>query len=387
MARVKADYVAEVPEDRLVAEAIRGMLSSLDPHSTYLSPQRFRNLKYQAFGEFGGIGLEIEPTEQEHLMRVITAIEGTPSHKAGIRPGDVITHIEGVSLASLDFDEAVERLRGEENSDITLKIRRGNGQPQEVKMRRAIIRVQSVRWRIEKNIGYVRITVFNNRTENSLKDAITGLKDALGKDLGGIVLDLRNNGGGMLDQAIKVSDAFLNSGEIMSMRGRGGRIIERFFARPGDLAQGVPLVILINRGSASASEVVAGALQDNHRALILGEVSCGKGSVQKLIPLSDGGALRLTVSLYHTPSGREIQGKGIIPDILVKEAVVKEIQPSGDEHSTSLEAGSSAESEEGLRNGTRFENFSPLVESDYQLRRAMDLLMAKNFFKSFTSNP
>jgi carboxyl-terminal processing protease len=387
VARVKADYVEDVPEERLVAAAIRGMLTSLDRHSTYLSPQRSRNLKYQAFGEFGGVGVEIEPTDQDHLMRVITPIDDTPAHKAGIKTGDLITHIDGISISSLDFDEAVDKLRGPENSEITLKVRRGNNPPTDIKIKRALIRVQSVRWRVEENIGYVRITVFNNRTENSVKDAVTGIKDALGKDLAGIVLDLRNNGGGMLDQAIKVSDAFLNSGEILSTRGRDGRVMDRFFARPGDLAQGIPLIVLINKGSASAAEIVAGALQDNHRGLVLGEASCGKGSVQKTIPLANGGALRLTISRYYTPSGREIQGRGIIPNILVKEAVVKEVEGEWEREKDLPRSLPSVDGmgDDPLPNGTHFKVLSPFVEADYQLRRAVDLLMAKKFFKSFSA--
>lgn len=380
IAQVKADYVLEIPEEKLVEGALRGLLGSLDPYSSYLSPQRFRNLKYQAFGEFGGIGLEIEPSESEHAMKVVTTIDDSPSHKAGLRSGDIITHIDGVSVATLDFDEAVEKLRGEENSELTMTIYRPGEAPQEIKIRRSLIRVPSVRWKIEKNIGYIRLTTFNNRTENSLKDAMTGIKDALGKDLEGIILDLRNNGGGQLDQAVKVSDAFLNSGEILSMRGREGRILDRFFARPGDLAQGIPMVVLINKGSASAAEVVAGALQDNERAVVLGETSCGKGSIQKLMPLKNGGALRLTVALYYTPSGKEIQGKGIQPHIIIQDAVVQSSQERD------------RKEPEGSRGKDPQESGGPigqdlnLFETDYPLRRALDLLIAKKFLITVEKN-
>jgi carboxyl-terminal processing protease len=333
--RVRSDYVEEVSDETLVETAINGMLSSLDPHSSYLNAKNYKDMQVQTRGEFGGLGIEV--TMENGLVKVVSPIDDTPAAKAGIKPNDLITHLDGEPITGLTLPEAVEKMRGPVNSDIKLTIRREGKDPFDVSLTRAIVKIQSVKSHLEgDNIGYIRITSFNEQTDTGLQNAIKTLKQQAGNKLVGYVLDLRNNPGGLLDQAIAVSDAFLDRGEIVSTRGRRSEDAQRFNARPGDLANGLPMVVLINGGSASASEIVAGALQDHHRAVLLGTKSFGKGSVQTIIPLPGHGAMRLTTARYYTPSGRSIQAKGIEPDILVEAAKIEKVATGTIRHEADL---------------------------------------------------
>src|SRR5436309_2277279 len=295
------------------------MLTALDPHSNYLNSKNFNDMKVQTRGEFGGLGIEV--SMENGLVKVVSPIDDTPAAHAGLKPGDLITHLDGNAVQGLTLPEAVEKMRGPINSDINLTIRREGREPFDVKLTRANIKIQSVRSHLEgNNIGYIRITSFNEQTDVGLNNAMKNLKQQANNKLLGVVLDLRNNPGGLLDQAVAVSDAFLEKGEIVSTRGRRSDDAQRYNARAGDIAAGLPMAILINSGSASASEIVAGALQDHHRAILLGTRTFGKGSVQTIIPLAGHGAMRLTTARHYTPSGRSIQAKGIDPDILVEAA-------------------------------------------------------------------
>jgi carboxyl-terminal processing protease len=326
--RVRADYVEEVSDEQLVEAAINGMLTSLDPHSSYLNQKNFSDMKVQTRGEFGGLGIEV--TMENGLVKVVSPIDETPAAKAGLKPGDLITHLDGEQVMGLSLPEAVERMRGPVNSEIRLSVRREGREPFDVTLTRAVIKIQSVRSRLEgDNIGYIRITSFNEQTSSGLQNAIKQTKQQAGNKLLGYVLDLRNNPGGLLDQAVAVADEFLDKGEIVSTRGRRNEEGSRYNAKPGDSAQGLPIVVLINGGSASASEIVAGALQDHRRALLLGTKSFGKGSVQTIIPLPGHGAMRLTTARYYTPSGRSIQAKGIDPDIVVEPAKIEKVAAAG----------------------------------------------------------
>ncbi len=328
--RVRTDYVEELADEELIEASINGMLNDLDPHSSYLSAKSFRDMQVQTRGEFGGLGIEV--TMENGLVKVITPIDDTPASRAGIMAGDFITHLDGEEVQGLTLNQAVEKMRGRVNTEIKLRVRReGEDEPLKIAVVRDIIKIRSVRQRTEDNVGYVRITSFNEQTEQGLKRAVGELRDGIGDDLKGIVLDLRNNPGGLLDQAIAVSDAFLDRGEIVSTRGRNPNDTQRHNARTGDIAGGAPVVVLINGGSASASEIVAGALQDHKRATIIGTRSFGKGSVQTIIPLGgNGGAMRLTTARYYTPSGRSIQAKGIDPDKLVEQVVPEDQKRSSE---------------------------------------------------------
>jgi carboxyl-terminal processing protease len=333
--RVRADYVEEVSDQQLIEAAINGMLSSLDPHSSYMNAKNFRDMQVQVRGEFGGLGIEV--TMENNLIKVVSPIDDTPASKAGLKPGDLITHIDGEPVVGLSLNEAVERMRGPVNSDIKLTIRREGKDPFEVKLTRAVIKIQSVKYHLEGNdIGYIRITSFNEQTDSGLQSAVKALKSQSDNKLAGIVLDLRNDPGGLLDQAIAVSDDFLEQGEIVSTRGRHPEDGQRYNARPGDITNGLPMVVLINGGSASASEIVAGALQDHHRAVLLGTRSFGKGSVQTIIQLPGHGAMRLTTARYYTPSGRSIQAKGIEPDIVVEPAKIEKLNVAEGRHEADL---------------------------------------------------
>src|SRR5712675_45330 len=312
--RVRADYVEKPDDAKLVEQAINGMLNGLDPHSSYMDPKSFRDMQVQTRGEFGGLGIEV--TMEDGLVKVVTPIDETPAAKAGILANDVITHLDDEAVQGLTLNQAVEKMRGPVNTKIRLKVmRKGQDKPVEVAITRDVIRVRSVRSRLEDDVGFIRVTQFNEQTTEGLKKAITDLSAQAGDKLKGFIIDLRNNPGGLLDQAISVSDAFLEKGEIVSTRGRTAEETLRFNARAGDLAKNKPVIVLINGGSASASEIVAGALQDHRRATVIGTRSFGKGSVQTIIPLGSGnGALRLTTARYFTPSGRSIQAKGISPD-------------------------------------------------------------------------
>src|SRR5690242_9071237 len=327
--RVRAEYVDDVSDDSLVESAINGMLTSLDPHSNYLNTKNFNDMKVQTRGEFGGLGIEV--SMENGLVKVVSPIDDTPAARAGLKPGDLITHLDDDPVQGMTRPEAVEKMRGLVGSDIKLTIRREGKEPFDVKLTRATIRIQSVRSHLEGDtIGYVRITTFNEQTDVGLNNAMKNLKQQAENKLIGIVLDLRNNPGGLLDQAVAVSDAFLEKGEIVSTRGRRADDAQRYNARQGDIASGLPVAVLINGGSASASEIVAGALQDHHRAVLLGTKSFGKGSVQTIIPLAGHGAMRLTTARYYTPSGRSIQARGIDPDIVVEAAKIAKEEKAAD---------------------------------------------------------
>jgi carboxyl-terminal processing protease len=318
--RVRADYVEPVKDRELVENALSGMLSGLDPHSAYMNPKSYADMQVQTRGEFGGLGIEV--TEDGGLIKVISPIDGTPAARAGIKAGDLILALDGKSVEGITLNDAVDKMRGPPNSKITLTIKRdGVSKPLDVSMLREVIHIQVVRSHIEGDVGYIRLTQFNEESDSSIRAAIEQLKQQSGGHLKGYILDLRNNPGGLLDQAIAVSNDFLNQGEIVSTRARHPEDSQRWYAKSGgDLIGRLPLVVLINNGSASASEIVSGALQDDRRAVLLGTRSFGKGSVQTVIPLPGNGAIRLTTARYYTPSGRSIQGLGITPDVEVHES-------------------------------------------------------------------
>lgn len=324
--RVKEDYVEEVSDTDLIENALNGMLSSLDPHSSYLSDKAFKEMQVQTRGEFGGLGIEV--TMENGLVKVVSPIDDTPAFKAGIQAGDYISHIDGNQVMGMTLSEAVEKMRGKVGSKIVLTIlREGANEPIEKSLIRDVIKIQTAKGRAEGDVGYIRLTQFAESSSSALKEHIKKIEKEIGKDkVKGYVLDLRNNPGGLLDQAIEVSDVFLDKGEIVSTRGRIADSGKRYNATKGDLINGLPLVVLINGGSASASEIVAGALQDHHRAIVIGTKSFGKGSVQTVIPLTGHGAMRLTTSRYYTPSGRSIQAEGIEPDIEVKQAKIEFVE-------------------------------------------------------------
>ncbi len=372
--RLRSDYVEEVSDSDLIEAAIEGMLGSLDPHSSYYSPDDYAEAQVQTTGEFGGLGIEV--TMENGFVKVVAPIDDTPAQRAGIKAGDFVTHLDDEPLLGLTLNEAVDKLRGPPDSDITLTIaREGVDEPIMVMITRAIITIQSVRWRLEKKVGYVRITSFTQQTQGGVDDAMAAIEDAADGDLQGIVLDLRNNPGGLLDQAVSVADSFLDKGEIVSTRGRRAGDAQRFHAESGDLVEGLPVVVLINRGSASGSEIVAGALQDHRRAIIMGTPSFGKGSVQSFMPLTSGGAMRLTTARYYTPSGTSIQGTGISPDIIVEEAVIQssDVERYGEaDLVNSLDAGEAVPSPEEGENISSQRSEQAL--GDYQLSRALDLI-------------
>jgi carboxyl-terminal processing protease len=325
--KVRTDYVERPDEAKLVEAAINGMLTSLDPHSSYMDPKSFRDMQVQTRGEFGGLGIEV--TMEEGLVKVVTPIDETPAARAGVLANDVITHIDGEAVQGLNLNQAVEKMRGPVNSAVTLKIQRKEAKdPIEVKLTRETIRIRPVRARVEGgDIVVLRVTQFNEQTFENLRTNIDKFANEVGADkLKGFVVDLRNNPGGLLDQAIMVSDAFLDRGEIVSTRSRNADETQRYNAKTGDLAKGKPVVVLINGGSASASEIVAGALQDHKRATVMGTRSFGKGSVQTIIPLGGNGAVRLTTARYFTPAGRSIQAKGIDPDVEILQEIPEELK-------------------------------------------------------------
>ncbi len=314
--RVRAEYVEPVNDRELIENAINGMLTGLDPHSSYMNAKSFRDMQVQTRGEFGGLGLEVQ--SENGIIRVVSPIDDTPAARAGVKAGDLITMLDGQTVQGLTLNEAVDKMRGPAGSQIHLTIKReGVNTPIELAMQREVIRIQVVRSHLEGDIGYIRLTSFNEQTDPGLRKAVQDLKQKVGGTLRGIVLDLRNNPGGLLDQAVSVSDDFLEQGEIVSTRSRHPEESQRWNSKNGDITSGLPVVVLINGGSASASEIVAGALQDHHRAVVLGTRSFGKGSVQTVMPLQGNGAMRLTTARYYTPSGRSIQGLGITPDVEV----------------------------------------------------------------------
>jgi carboxyl-terminal processing protease len=370
--RVRAEYVDDVSDDTLVESAINGMLTSLDPHSNYLNTKNFNDMKVQTRGEFGGLGIEV--SMENGLVKVVSPIDDTPAARAGLRPGDLITHLDGDPVQGMSLPEAVEKMRGLINTEIKLTIRREGKEPFDVKLTRATIKIQSIRSHLEgDNIGYIRITSFNEQTDVGLNNTMKNLKQQAGNKLLGVILDLRNNPGGLLDQAVAVSDAFLDKGEIVSTRGRRAEDAQRYNARPGDIAAGLPMAVLINGGSASASEIVAGALQDHHRAILLGTKSFGKGSVQTIIPLPGHGAMRLTTARYYTPSGRSIQAKGIDPDIVVEAAKIEMPAEKGEKPAKT----SDVKKDDSGEDPPEQSSVDPAVmgtPADYQLARGVDML-------------
>jgi carboxyl-terminal processing protease len=393
--RVRSDYVEGVTDEQLVEAAINGMLSALDPHSSYMNAKNFRDMQVQVRGEFGGLGIEV--TMENGLVKVVSPIDDTPAARAGLKPGDLVMAIDGEAVQGMSLNDAVERMRGPVGSDIKLTIRREGKDPFDVTMKRAVVKIQSVRYSLQGNdIGYIRITSFNEQADGGVKNAIKDLKAKAGDKLAGIILDLRNNPGGLLDQAVSVSNDFLAQGEIVSTRGRRAEDGQRYNAQPpGDLTAGLPMVVLINGGSASASEIVAGALQDHHRAVLLGTRSFGKGSVQTIIQLPGHGAIRLTTARYYTPSGRSIQAKGIEPDILVEPAKIERVarpegrheadlrgalkntdKPTGTTPPANVPPGTTPATDSEAEGGPVLMG-SP---DDYQLARAIDMLRGVAMF-------
>jgi carboxyl-terminal processing protease len=385
--RVRSDYVERPDDSKLVESAINGMLQGLDPHSSYMDPKSFRDMQVQTRGEFGGLGIEV--TMEEGLVKVVAPIDETPAAKAGVLAGDIISHLDDEPVQGLTLNQAVEKMRGPVNTKIRLKImRKGQDKPIEVTIVRDIIRVRSVRARSEgDDVAFIRITQFNEQTTDGLKKALSDMQSQIGADkLKGYVVDMRNNPGGLLDQAISVSDAFLERGEIVSTRGRNAEETQRFNARAGDLTKGKPIIVLINGGSASASEIVAGALQDHKRATVVGTRSFGKGSVQTIIPLGSGnGALRLTTARYFTPSGTSIQAKGIKPDIEVLQDVPDEMKARTDtKGEASLRGHLKAEGDE--QTGSQ-SYIPPDPKDDKALKMAVDLLRGSITNAAFPPDP
>ena len=381
--RVQEQYVEEITDKELIESAISGMLQSLDPHSSYLSPESYKDMQVKTKGTFGGLGIEI--TMEGGFVKVVSPIDDTPAANAGMQPGDLIIGINGESIKGLSINEAVSRLRGPVKSKITITVVRGQKDPFDVEIIRDVIKIRSVKHEIINNIGYVRLTTFSNTTTTGMEKSINEIKKELGDKFQGLILDLRNNPGGLLDQSISVTDTFLNQGAIVSTQGRKADDTSRVFAKKGDIINGKPLIVLINSGSASASEIVAGALKDHARAIIVGTRSFGKGSVQSIIPLPGNGAMRLTTARYYTPSGVSIQAKGIEPDIKV-EAGITELKKE------ELERGR----EENLRGAldkkdstteTKDNKKSEITPSekllqDNQISRAVDLIVGINLFSN-----
>ncbi|MFQ5954536.1 MAG: S41 family peptidase [Kiloniellales bacterium] len=385
--RVRADYVEEKSDKQLIESAIQGMLNSLDPHSSYLNERSFSDMQVQTKGEFGGLGIEV--TMENGFVKVVSPIDDTPAYRAGLKTGDYITHLDGDSVQGLALAEAVEKMRGQVNTDIVLTIRRENREPFDVTITRDIIRITPVRRRVEGKMGYLRITAFNEQTEEAAQNAIEKLKAEIGEDeILGLVIDLRNNPGGLLDQAVAVSDLFLEQGEIVSTRGRDPEATQRFNARAGDAIGGVPIVVLINGGSASASEIVAGALQDHQRAIVMGTRSFGKGSVQTIIPQRGQVAIRLTTALYYTPSGRSIQATGIEPDIVVEQARLEKTDQVARRRERDLRGalGAMEDPAEEDAGGSETSDAAQEAEEDYQLARALDLLRGISLYRERAVN-
>ncbi len=385
--RVRAQYVTPPDEEKLVENAINGMLTSLDPHSTYMNAKDAADMQTQTRGEFGGIGIEV--TMEEELVKVITPIDDTPGSKAGILAGDFISEIDGESVRGLKLEDAVEKMRGAVNTPIKLTIlRKGADKPIELSIVREIIPIRAVKSRVEGDVGYLRVISFTEKTYDDLEAAIVKIQKEVPADkLKGFVLDLRLNPGGLLDQAIYVSDAFLERGEVVSTRSRDPEDTRRFNASAGDLTNGKPLVVLVNGGSASASEIVAGALQDLKRATVLGTRSFGKGSVQTIIPMGEKGALRLTTALYYTPSGRSIQGTGIEPDIKVEQPLPEELQGKVRAEGESALKGHIKGQNESEEGSGSVAYVPPEAKDDVQLNYALDLLRGTKTDPSFPADP
>lgn len=385
--RVRAQYVTPPQDDKLIENAINGMLSSLDPHSSYMNSTDAEDMRTQTKGEFGGLGIEV--TMEDDLVKVTSPIDDTPAAKAGVLAGDFISKIDGQDVRGLKLEEAVDKMRGAVGKPIKLTIlRKGAEKPIELTIIRDIIAVRAVKFRVEGDVGYLRVISFTEKTYDDLKTGIEKIKAQVPADkLKGYVLDLRLNPGGLLDQAINVSDAFLERGEVVSTRGRNPDETRRFNATAGDLTDGKPVIVLVNGGSASASEIVAGALQDLKRATVLGTRSFGKGSVQTIIPLGDAGALRLTTALYYTPSGKSIQGTGISPDIKVEQPLPPELLGKVETTSESSLRGHIKGQNENEEGSGSVAYVPPETKDDLQLNYALDLLRGKKSDPAFPANP
>ncbi|GHC73792.1 S41 family peptidase [Limoniibacter endophyticus] len=385
--RVRAQYV-DVPDDKkLVESAINGMLTSLDPHSSFLNAEAAQDMRVQTRGEFGGLGIEV--TMDKELVKVITPMDDTPAAKAGVMAGDYITSIDGQEVRGLTLQDAVDKMRGPVNTPIELTImREGVDKPINVTVVRDIIKVKAVKYRVENDVGYMRVSSFTEKTSDDLKAAIDAIKKEVPADqLKGYILDLRLNPGGLLDQAVSVSDAFLDRGEIVSTRGRDAKNISRFDSQAGDLADGKPLIVLVNGGSASASEIVAGALQDHKRAAVLGTRSFGKGSVQTIIPLGENGALRLTTALYYTPAGKSIQGRGITPDIVIEQPLPDEFKDMNVTRGESALRGHIVGAEESTEGSGSSAYVPQEPKDDVQINEALALLRGEKTNPAFPPQP
>ena len=381
--RVRSDYVEQVSDQDLIEAAINGMLTSLDPHSAYLPDDNFKKMQVQTKGKFGGLGIEV--TMENGFVKVVSPIDDTPADKAGLQPEDLIISVDGISIVGLTLNEAVEKLRGPIGSNVKIAVQRAQDEPFEVDIIRDEIKIRSVRSRLYDSVGYVRITTFSEQTSPGLQKAIDDLQAESSEGLTGLVIDLRNNPGGLLSEAIRVSDAFLEEGEIVSTRGRGESDIQHAYARPGDISNGLPIVVLINSGSASASEIVAGALKDHRRAIVMGTRSFGKGSVQTITPMPGHGAMRLTTARYFTPSGVSIQAKGISPDIEVALARIEKLE-GGPVREEDLRGALDSKEASSTSSDDAPEAPEDPIEVDYQLARAIDLLQGLTVFSALASN-
>jgi len=389
--RVRESYVDEVDEKALIEAAINGMLTSLDPHSSFLDTENFSDMQVQTKGKFGGLGIEI--TMENGVIKIVSPIDDTPAAKAGLLPEDYIIAVDGEAILGMPLSDAVDKLRGKVGSDVTVTIQRAQNEPFDVTVTRDTIKIRSVRHKVFDGIGYLRITTFSEQTSPGLEDAVDKIFEELDGNVKGFVLDLRNNPGGLLNEAIAVSDAFLDAGEIVSTRGRDPSNASRAYAKPGDIARGLPLVVLINSGSASASEIVAGALKDHQRAVLLGTRSFGKGSVQSVIPVSGTGAMRLTTARYYTPSGVSIQAKGITPNIEVALARIEKLE-GGNTREEDLKGAldkstrqTAATPSDDSESTDKAETPPDQSEIDYQLARALDLIQGVAIFTKDKNAP
>lgn len=405
--RVRADYVEPVTDDKLIESALNGMLTSLDPHSNYMNEKQFGDMRVQTKGEFGGLGIEV--TMENGLVKVVSPIDDTPAARAGLKPGDLIAEIDGTAVMGLTLNDAVDKMRGPVGTSVKLQVvREGQKAPLSFTLKRDLIKIQSVKSRSEGDVAYIRITSFSENTGDAMKAAFEKEKKNIGAKLKGVVIDLRNNPGGLLDQAIAVSDAFLDRGEIVSTRSRKPEDSRRYSATPGDIASGLPVVVLINEGSASASEIVSGALKDHKRAVVLGTKSFGKGSVQTVIPIEGHGAIRLTTARYYTPSGVSIQAKGIVPDIVVEQGKLETVKNTinfseaslsghldNDQDPNADKADKDAKKDDGkgyflkdkeaaapAKDDSKDGSAKDSTKDDYQLSRALDLIRALSIYQS-----